>query len=227
MEFKAVAVCDLLDREYGVAKREPRGSPLDELILTILSQNTTARNCRTAFENLRARFADWEAAARASAAEIADAIRSGGLADIKARRIKAILSRIGESGSYDLSWMLDAQVDQVRTYLESFQGVGRKTAACVLMFSLGKPVLPVDTHVYRVSWRVGLIPRVGAERAHDLLGEQVPQQRVYSFHVNMVRHGRQVCKARNPFHDRCVLSGICDYLSRSRATDAMNGPPRE
>ena len=144
--------------------------------------------------------------------EIAEAIHPGGLAQIKAPRIKAILEQIGASDSYDLSRLEIAPVEEARRYLENFRGVGKKTAACVLLFSLGKPVLPVDTHVYRVGWRVGLIPKVGADKSHELLAEQIPPERVYSFHINMVRHGREVCRARNPRHTDCVLYEVCDYV---------------
>jgi len=208
-EPRAIAVCDLLDAGYGEAEWEPHNPPLDELVLTILSQNTTSANCRAAFIELRSRFPTWQAVAEAPAERIADAIRSGGLARIKAPCIKAILQQMG---SLDLTWLSEAPVEEARRFLEGFGGVGPKTASCVLLFSLGKPVLPVDTHVYRVAWRVGLIPKVGAEKAHDLLTGQVPAERVYSFHMNMVRHGRSVCKARRPRCGDCALSGVCDYV---------------
>ena len=212
MRSKTFQVCDLLDSAYGEAEWEQHNPPLDELVLSILSQNTTAGNCWQAFARLRRKFPTWEQVAKAQAAEIADAIRTGGLAEIRAPRIKAILHQIGASGSYDLDWLADVPIEEARRHLEGFHGVGRKTAACVLLFSLGKPALPVDTHVYRVAWRVGLIPKVGAEKAHELLGEQVPAERIYSFHLNMVRHGRQVCKAQNPRHGQCVLFDVCDYV---------------
>ena len=218
MKSKTIQVCDLLDAAYGEAKWERHNPPLDELVLTILSQNTTAANCRAAFRNLRDKFPTWEMVAQAPVEEIADAIRIGGLADIKAPRIKAILRQIGASGSYNLDWLADVSVEEARRYLEGFPGVGRKTAACVLLFSLGKPVLPVDTHVYRVAWRVGLISKIGAEKAHDLLAEQIPPKRVYSYHINMVRHGRGICKAQNPRHEGCVLFDVCDYVKRGTQT---------
>jgi len=212
MKSKALLVCDLLDAAYGEVKWERHNPPLDELVLTILSQNTTAANCRAAFDRLRVKFPAWEQVARAGVSEIAEAIRPGGLAEIKAPRINAILEQLEALGSYDLSWLDKAPMDEARRYLENFHGVGKKTAACVLLFSLGKPVLPVDTHVYRVGWRVGLIPKVGADRSHELLAEQIPPERVYSFHINMVRHGREVCRARNPRHTDCVLYEVCDYV---------------
>ncbi len=150
--------------------------------------------------------------------EIADAIRPGGLANRKAPRIRRILQQIYErQGSLELDWIADAPSADAIDYLLAFDGVGRKTAACVLMFSLGRPVLPVDTHVHRVAMRLGLIGKCSADEAHDLLGAMVPPERVYSFHMNMVAHGRQVCHARRPECPRCVLRGLCDYY-RSTAS---------
>jgi len=226
---KTERICDLLEAAYGEPRISPTGrdrrsrsigsAPLDELVLTVLSQNTTAGNCRQAFASLRERFPTWEDVRTADVREIAEAIYSGGLSEIKARRIKAVLQQIYEErGSLDLAWLACVSTEEAQGYLRRFPGVGPKTAACVLLFVLGRPVLPVDTHVYRVSKRLGLIgPKVSVEQAHAILQEMVPEGRVYSFHVNMVRHGREVCVARVPKCSICALREECDYYARVRA----------
>lgn len=217
-------VCDLLDKCYG-RKEWAGGRPvLDELIYTILSQNTSAANCDQAFRELIGRFGVWEAVMGAKVDEIADAIRIGGLANRKAPRIRRILQQIYQrQGTLDLDWIASKPSPEAIDYLLAFDGVGRKTAACVLMFSLGRPVLPVDTHVHRVASRLGLIGKCSADEAHDLLQELLesvePEHpelvggRVYSFHVNMVAHGRRVCHARGPECRICVLKGECRYFA--------------
>ena len=209
-------ICDLLDRAYGKQEFSPHNPPLDELVLTILSQNTTAGNCRQAFASLRERFTSWDAVRTADEGEIARAIHCGGLSRIKAARIKTVLRQIHEEhGSLDLSWLHQQSSREAINWLLAFEGVGLKTAACVLLFSLGRPVLPVDTHVHRVSGRLGLIgEKVSAEKAHELLQAIVPEERVYSFHINMVNHGRQVCLARVPKCGICALRKECDYFAR-------------
>ena len=204
-------ICDLLDGEYGRPDAKPRYGPLDEFILTILSQNTSAINYTRAFTNLRERFGDWEDVRRASEAEIEDAIRPGGLGRIKAPRIKQALNDILEhAGGLSLDFLADMPSEEAREYLMRFDGVGIKTASCVLMFSLGRPVLPVDTHVHRISQRLGLIGRsVSAEVAHRELQAMVPDELVYSFHVGLVTHGRRTCRAQNPACDACVLLHMC------------------
>lgn len=211
---KLARVCDALEARYG--RREWAGGRpvLDELIYTILSQNTTSANCSKAFARLREHFPVWESALAARTQEIADAIRPGGLANRKAPRIKAVLEQAyAQQGSLDLQWIAKASDAEAMDYLLGLDGVGRKTAACVLMFGLGRPVLPVDTHVHRVTQRLGLIGRVSADRAHDLLAGMVPSERVYSFHVNTVAHGREVCRARSPRCDQCVIREECAYLA--------------
>lgn len=212
---KIECICNLLDREYGEQIWSSHNPPLDELVLTILSQNTTGPNCSLAFSQLKERFPEWEQVMDALESDIADAIRPAGLGDIRAARIKQILRQIYETqGSLDLSWFNEADSKEIKDYLLSFIGVGPKTAACVLLFSLGRPVLPVDTHVYRVSVRLGLIPEsVNVDRSHDVLQEMVPEGRIYSFHINMVTHGRRICKAGRPLCEKCVLKEDCDYFA--------------
>ncbi len=210
---RVTEICALLEREYGRPDTKPRYGPLDEFILTILSQNTSAVNYTRAYANLRERFGDWEAVRVAPVADIEDAIRPGGLAKTKAPRIKQALNDILErTGDLSLDFLADMPDAEAREYLMQFDGVGIKTASCVLMFSLKRPVLPVDTHVHRLSQRLGLIGRnESAESAHHLLQAMVPDDLVYSFHVNLVTHGRRVCKAQNPACDACALLPICPH----------------
>ena len=210
----AVRVCSILNKHYGRKKWAAREPVLDALIRTILSQNTTAANCSEAFRSLMERFPTWAKVRDARWEDIADAIRTGGLANRKAPRIKMVLEQVCARGSEsDLEWVGDLGDAEALEYLMGFDGVGRKTAACVLMFALGRRVVPVDTHVYRVSKRLGLIGNGSVEKAHDQLQAMVPPDRVYSFHVNMVRHGREVCHARSPKCEICVLRKECVHFA--------------
>jgi endonuclease III len=210
-------VRDALRSYYGVPHNEPHRAPLDELVLTVLSQNTNDRNRDVAYERLRDRFPDWAAVARAPEAEIEEAIRPGGISKVKARRIKAMLGAIeAERGSLDLGFLADAPREQALEFLEALPGVGRKTAACVLLFSFDRPELPVDTHVYRVATRLGLIrPRASFEQAHDVLQGATDPANVYEVHVNMIRHGRRLCTARAPACPECPLLALCPYGKRA------------
>lgn len=211
---KIIRICDALDKHYGKREWTARQPVLDELILTILSQNTTAKNSKEAFARMRGRFCTWEDVQKARWEDIADAIRTGGLANQKAPRIKAILEDIyTQQGNLDLEWIAEIPDSEALRYLQEFHGVGRKTAACVLMFALNRPMLPVDTHVHRVAMRLGLIGNISAERAHDVLQEMLPPERIYSFHINMIAHGRQVCRAIRPVCPCCFLKGECRYFA--------------
>lgn len=202
-----------LELAYGPPARRKRLEPLDELVLTVLSQNTSDRNSRPAFQRLRERFPRWQDMAQAREEDIAAAIRSGGLAQIKARRLKFILEAIlAERGSLNLEFLQDWPPVQARAWLRGLPGVGPKTAACVLLFSLDMPTLPVDTHVYRVSLRLGLIePGVSRDKAHQELEAVVPPAEIYRFHVLLIEHGRRACKARHPLCAGCVLVDGCPY----------------
>jgi endonuclease-3 len=204
----------MLESDYGRPEFEERTPVIDELILTILSQNTTAKNCDEAFRKLSERFPTWEDVRTANVEDIADAIRPGGLANRKAPRIKRILEEVHErQGNLDLDWIAERPESEAIEYMLGFDGVGRKTAACVLMFGLGRPVMPVDTHVHRVATRLGLIGKMSADAAHDALQALVPSEQVYACHVNLVTHGRRVCHARNPECGRCVLRTECRYFA--------------
>ena len=208
-----------LERAYGRRPWRTWGRPLDLLIGTILSQNTTDRNSDAAFDRLRQVLPDWNAAAEAPLWKIAGAIRPAGLHRRKAAHIRAILRRLRqERGRADLDFLRRWPTDRVKEYLRALPGVGPKTAACVLLFSLKRPVLPVDTHVHRVSRRLGLIgPRVSAEKAHDLLAGRVPPEKVYALHVLLIHHGRRICHARRPNHAACMLRDVCPSAQNSAA----------
>jgi endonuclease-3 len=204
-------VIKLLEQEYGPCQWHPSRDPIDVLIETILSQNTSDSNSGRAFASLKANFNGWEAVASAPAGHIAEVIKYGGLSQIKAARIKQVLGQIErEQGRITLDFLKSETMAEAEDYLMRLPGVGHKTASCVLLFSLGKPSLPVDTHVFRVAKRLRLIDsKTSIEKAHSLLREQIPPSRVYQFHVHMIEHGRRVCHARQPRCNRCILRGIC------------------
>jgi endonuclease-3 len=206
-------VRDALRLYYGRPQNEPHHAPLDELVLTVLSQNTNDRNRDIAYTRLRSRFPDWGSVAAAPASEIEEAIRPGGISKVKSRRIKEMLKAIrADTGSLDLSWLAKAPREMAIAFLEGLPGVGRKTAACVLLFSFDRPEMPVDTHVYRVATRLGLLrPGASFKEAHDTLQGLVPPGEVYELHVNLLRHGRRLCTARNPACAACPLRRSCPY----------------
>jgi endonuclease III len=211
-----------LRKHLGPLEPPRRTDPLDELILTVLSQHTSDLNAGRASDALRTRFPRWEDVASARTRDIADAIRSGGLADTKAPRIRAILHEIAErEGRYDLSWMRGASDEDVRSYLLSLPGVGPKTVAVVLAFSLGRDALPVDTHVHRVARRLGLVAEnANAERTDRVLNEDVPASLRVPLHVGLIRLGRQICKAGRPRCEECPLNDICPTAPRFLGTSA-------
>lgn len=204
-------VIRLLEQEYGPREWRVDEDPIDVLIETILSQNTSDMNSGRAFASLKAGFGNCEAVASARVEGIAQAIQQGGLHRIKAARIKQVLERIEkEQGCISLDSLREMNIDEAEDYLMRLPGVGRKTARCVLLFSLGKPSLPVDTHIFRLAKRLGLIgPGTTIDKAPDLLQKQVPPSKVYQFHIHMIEHGRRVCHARQPDCCECILDGIC------------------
>lgn len=210
---RILALNRILEKEYGPREFELQGSPLDVLVNTILSQNTNDRNRDSAYFKLRETFATWDDVRKAPAARIENTIRSAGLSRIKAARIKEVLGLIRkERGVLDLDFLADLPDAEALGYLTAFKGVGPKTAACVMLFGLGRPILPVDTHIFRVSKRIGLIEaHVTADQAHDLLAEQVPEALVYPFHLLLIEHGRHICAARRPRCDACVLLSLCAF----------------
>jgi endonuclease III len=205
------AIRDRLRDAYGVPGQEPHGRPVDELVLTVLSQNTNDRNRDVAYGRLRDRFQSWEAVRDAPVEAVEDAIRPGGLAPTKSRRIQEILDAITErAGALDLSWLADAPVEQGRAWLCALPGVGRKTAACVLLFAYGKRDVPVDTHVGRVATRLALLrPGAGTKEQHDAMTALTPPGQELELHLNLLRHGRHTCYAQRPACPECVLRRMC------------------
>ena len=210
---KVARVTAILRKSYGPRQRERHwDNPLDCLVHTILSQNTTAGNCDRAYVELRHRFKTWEDAWQASLRDLIAAIRSGGLANIKAVRIKALLEEVWkEQGHFDLSFLRDMSDEEVQAYLGRFKGIGSKTTACVLLFGLGRAAFPVDTHVLRVCRRLGVLNgQRTPERAQAFLEPLVRPRDCLSFHLHLVEHGREVCRAHHPACGRCVLASLCD-----------------
>lgn len=215
---QASSVLCLLRAEYGSGRRHARSNPTDSLIATILSQHTADRNSGLAFERLKERYTSWTEIADADVIELAAVIRPAGLGNIKAARIQSALHELDRRhGSMDLAFLNNLPLMEAREMLRTLPGVGPKTAACVLLFACDLPALPVDTHVHRVTKRLGLIGATdSAERAHDALEALVPAEDVYDFHVTMIAHGRQACQARRPRCEVCVLQKHCDYWLQVR-----------
>jgi endonuclease-3 len=202
--------------EQGAFKPKPRLPIIDELVATVLSQATSDRNSERAFAELKTRFPSWEQVEAAPREEVANAIRSGGIADQKARRIQQILRAIDErEGRIDLDRLNDLDDQAVEGYLTSLPGVGPKTAACVLVFSMERAAFPVDTHVLRVATRLSWIPpKTNADKAHRLLAHRVPPEIRYDLHLALITHGRTVCKAQRPRCAECALLDLCPYGQR-------------
>lgn len=208
---KALEVHARLAARYGPFPWHPT-DPLAELVNTLLSQNTNDRNRDLAFAQLRARFPTWEAVRDAPLEEVIAAIRPAGLAPSKGPRLQAILRRItAERGELTLDFLRELPLSEARTWLRDLDGVGPKTAAIVLLFALGRPAFPVDTHIHRVTSRLGLIPpKTSREAAHELLEALIPPELYYTFHLEIIQHGRSVCHARRPRCEECPLQDLCD-----------------
>jgi endonuclease-3 len=204
-------ILDFLSKKYGTPEPNPQHDSISVLVQTILSQNTSDVNSADAFKSLGASFGNWEEVADADAGAIAYSIRSGGLGLIKAQRIKEALKEImRKRDRLELDFLSGLEMQEAENWLLQLPGVGLKTARCVLLFSLGMPTLPVDTHIMRVAGRLGLIsPGESFSEAHYLLGEMVPPENVYQFHILVIEHGRSTCLARNPRCRGCVLQEIC------------------
>jgi endonuclease-3 len=202
-------IVDRLEAAYGKAVLRTRRPALDELVLTILSQNTSDRNSEHAYARMRERFPTWEDVRDAPETELVEALRPGGLAVQKAPRIQAALRDLDR---LDLEWLGGLPADEAMRWLVALPGVGPKTASCVLLFSLDVPVMPVDTHIHRIALRVGLVPAgTTADAAHALLTEMTPPDRMLEAHLLLIRHGRTTCTARRPRCEECVLLDLCDY----------------
>ena len=191
---------------------------IDELVSTILSQNTNDVNRDRAFDALLAKFPTWEAVRDAEEKDVVDAIRPAGLANQKGPRIQQVLKEITkERGALDLQFLADMPLEEARTWLTKFNGVGPKTAAIVLCFSLCRPAFPVDTHVYRVTGRLGLRPeKMTVEQAHPHLEAVFPPETYYAAHLNIIRLGREVCNARKPLCPQCPVKHLCEYTEKTK-----------
>lgn len=202
-----------LERTYGVPENRRTSDPLDMLVKIILSQATSDTNSERTFAALKKRYPAWKSLLRARTTSVADTIRSGGLANQKAAVIKDVLRQLKEDrGALDLSFLQDLSPEAAVDYLARFRGIGPKTIACTLLFACRKEVFPLDTHIFRILRRVGLIPQTCTDRrAHDIMNRMVPEGKFYSFHVNLIRHGRTLCRPREPLCERCPIVEYCDY----------------
>ncbi len=210
---KVLPVLRALDKHYGRKERSGTRDPLDVLVHGVLSQNTSDVNSGRAFRSLMARFGTWAELARAAPREIERAIESGGLAPQKTATIRAIMRWLGERGAYSLDFLANLDNEEVESCLTRIKGVGIKTARLVLLFGLGRPVFVVDTHVHRVSRRLGLIPdRATRRKAHELLDEVIPDAQKYSGHLNLIEHGRRTCRSQSPLCEGCPVRRWCLYV---------------
>ena len=213
MKNKAIDVHERLLAKFGEPIWRNPLPAIDELVSTFLSQNTNDVNRDRAFDSLRAKFPTWEAVRDAPEVEVIEAVRIAGLANTKGPNIKRALQEISEErGELNLDFLKGMPVEDARAWLTNFKGVGPKTAAIVLLFSLGMPAFPVDTHVYRITGRVGLRPeKISVEKAHPHLESVFPPETYYAAHLNIIRLGREICKARKPNCEVCPLLAICNY----------------
>lgn len=202
-----------LERTFGVPELDTPSDPLDMLIGVILSQATTNANSDRTFAALKEKFPNWEDALRARETTLAKTIHLGGLANQKAKVIKNLLQQIKEEqGTLDLNFLHGFSTKEAVAYLKKFRGIGPKTIACTLLFACHKNIFPLDTHIFRILRRVGMIPeKCSDERAHNILDSIVPDGKFYSFHVNLIRLGRTICKPQNPQCERCPIVEYCDY----------------
>jgi endonuclease-3 len=203
-----------LEKAYGAKVRRRLDDPLESLIRTVLSQNTNDVNRDRAYEQMRARFPTWQDVMEAPATKLADAIRVGGIANVKSKRIQRILRRIRDRyGKLDLVFLRTRPAEEAAEILSGFDGVGLKTVKCVQVFALGQDVFPVDTHIFRLSKRMGFVEQnTTRERAHDVMGRLVPPEKMYSFHLNLIEHGRRVCKAPRALCAECPLRRPCPKI---------------
>ena len=236
---RVLAIRDRLRAMYGRPRNSPHADPVHELVLTILSQNTSDTNRDVAYAGLRARFGSWEEVRDAPTDEVEEAIRRGGLAPTKAPRIQAVLreiSRLNDAGTsrsaqsgepIDLDWLRDAPREEAIPFLTGLPGVGRKTAACVLIFAFDRPEIPVDTHVHRVGGRLGLFrENAGFDEAHDEMLAITPPADAYELHMNLIRHGRELCRPANPRCGECALSRMCPSPPACAAEGERRATPR-
>jgi endonuclease III len=218
LQTRAIQIHETLMKAFGEPIWRNPLPAIDELVSTILSQNTNDVNRDRAFDALHAKFPTWEAVRDAQEKDVIEAIKPAGLANQKGPRIQQVLRAITEErGALDLQFLADMPLEEARSWLTKFNGVGPKTAAIVLCFSLGKPAFPVDTHVYRVTGRIGLRPeKMTVEQAHPHLESVFPPETYYAAHLNIIRLGREVCNARKPICPQCPIKELCDYKDKTK-----------
>ncbi len=212
------AVFHKLREVFGEPTWRQHLPPVDELVSTILSQSTSDINRDKGFFALKDRYSDWESVMNAPEKEVIETIRPAGLANQKGPRIQAALRYLVTSqGRISLDFLSELDLDEAVEWLTRIKGVGRKTAAIILLFAFGRPTFPVDTHVHRITGRLGLIgPKVTADKAHDILQNIGEPETFYPFHLNLIRHGREICRAQSPICEKCPLQNECDYYQRER-----------
>ena len=202
-----------LERTFGTPTLNPKSDPLEMLIRVVLSQATSDILSERTFQSLKTKFKTWEDVLAADTGEVAESIKLGGLANQKAKVIKELLVNVkAENNSLDLSFLQDLPTREAATFLKGFRGIGPKTIACTLLFACHKSIFPLDTHIFRVLRRVGLVPqKCSDERAHEILDRIVPEGKFYSLHVNLIRLGRRICRPQEPFCKRCPIVEYCDF----------------
>lgn len=211
---KLTGIISALERTFGVPEVDSFSEPLDELIFTVLSQNTNDRNRDRAWRNLKKRFTNYESILSSPQEVLEETIRVAGLAEQKSNTIIGILKKLNtDYNGLSLKFLRDYKTDEARRFLLSFKGVGPKTAACVLLFSLKKPAFPVDTHIFRVTKRLGIIPeRLTPEKAGLFLETTITKSKFVSFHINLIRHGRAICHPQKPECKKCILQKYCIFF---------------
>ncbi len=222
-------VVENLDGEYGPKHNTPNGKPIDTAVAIILSQQNSAVSGKACFDELKRRFPTWNDVRRAPVDAIEDAIRTGGLARLKAKRIHALLEALAERhGAVEIGELPDRQPESAIAELVRLPGVGPKTARCILLFAVGADVFPMDVHIFRIAERIGLLaPKTPDERAHRIVGALIPEGRAYSAHVNMIAHGRTVCRPAAPRCDACCIAEYCEFAQRRLdAMDRRQSDPR-
>jgi len=217
LRAKVRRITCLLERKYGVPYRKGRGDPIEILIQTILSQNTNDRNRDRAYQRLKTQFPHWEDVLRARTRTVIQAIRPGGLAEQKARRIKETLRWIkNREGEMSLAFLKKMDSDEIKKAIGDLKGIGPKTVHCLLLFGMGREAFPVDTHILRVGKRLGFIPEgMSAEKAHQWMVPLIPNKKSLSLHLNLIRFGREICKAKSPQCEICFLSRECIFSYQS------------
>lgn len=229
LKQKAILIHKKLLQEFGEPIWRNPLPPLDELVSTILSQNTNDGNRDRAYQSLRKSLPTWEAVRDANPEQVIEAIRTAGLANQKGPRIQQVLKAITiERGSLDLSFLVDLPPKQIADWLLKFKGVGPKTTAIVMLFSLGKPAFPVDTHIFRVTGRLGLLPKnMSVEQAHLHLAELFPKESYYAAHLNLIRLGREICQARRPSCPDCFLREHCQFFNKQKhSSETVQNPSK-